>query len=465
MSSVNNVENNKFVLPHLAVSTKIRKGQADTEATLAGLLLLAKSLSEAVDAPKEQKIVQPNFRANETAPAAPSQGPSDAQMQLAYGALMELLAQLQTTLAKYSHSNAKNSGEIGTALINEMTATCNSQIEELEKMSKEEANASWWSTFAKWMEGILGGLTFLASLLGGQPQLAAIILTLTVMSLTGGTQKVTQWVADLISKALVANHPGMSKETADKIAKIIADALMVVVVVAVTVASAGAGSASAIEDAAANAGGLAAEVDSSLGTKLLNFIQENNPFAKLPVRANYALLGGSQALASTNFFGDAMAAACMHMKEGKEKEILQTVLGIVLNLLTALAGAGSSAAACLGSQAESSLSTFLKGIKEFKLSVALKALMAAEFLGGTLDSSGQIASGSINIELGQTLNQKGEFQALLTMLQALLSMNSSQLSAIAKDGNSQQRASAQGIANLSRDLNKAQEEVARQTQV
>jgi hypothetical protein len=446
MSTINNIESNRFV--SLQVGSKKTQETGD----LAGLSLLAKSLSEIAARPQFQSVSDA--------------GPSDGQLQRAYGALIELLAKLQGTLAKYSHQNAQSNGAVGTALMDEMTAVCKNQLEELKKISEQEANSSWWSSFSKWMQGILGGLSFIASLIGGQPQLAAIVLTLTILSLSGGTQKITESIANLISKDLTARYPNMSKEDADKIAKIIADIIVVVVVIVVTAVSAGAGSASALENNASEAAAQAGQgVDASFLTKLLDFVKEYNPFGKLPVRVNNSLIGASQALASTNFSTDMMAAACMHMKDDKDKEILQTTLGIVLSLLIAIAGAGASAASSLEPQVESAFNSFLKGIKEFKLSAALKALMGAELLSGTLESSGQAALGATNIQLGQTLNEKGQTQALLTMLQALLSMNAEQLTNIAKDTSAEQRALAASIAALSNTLNKMQEEAARQTQV
>ena len=144
-------------------------------------------------------------------------------------------------------------------------------------------------------------------------------------------------------------------------------------------------------------------------SKVGNSIKENNPFNKLPRNANLGIVAGSQALTSTNFGSDFMSAILIHMKDGKEKEILETVLGIVISLMASLAGAGAAGAVCAG-----------PGLYQFKnIATPLKGLMAAQIAGGTAQFSGQTGQGITYLELAAAVEAQGITQAILTQLQAL----------------------------------------------
>ncbi|GEM_PF-5497749 len=475
MSTVNSF-NDEFELQELAQPVNVSKKEKDTEVALAHLALLIEEVMEAMTSPAiagtNSKIVHPNFQ--EEASHA-NNGPSNAQMEAAYSAMIGLLAQLQGDIAKYSNQIANFNAEVGKALMNEMQSQFNQTMKQLDKIGQEQSNSSWWSTFTKWIEGIVAAIGVATASLCGQPELALIILGFTTLSLSGGMDKLTQGIADLISKALVAD--GMPKDLADKIAKVIADVIVVATTIVATALTCGASAAGTVEaavDEAAAGGAQAAEEVESSSQKLLNFLVDNNPFAKLSKTVNLTLLTGSMAVGSTSFGQDIMAAACANLPEGTEKEALMTAMGVVVGILTALVGVGTSIALAAGPESESVLNTIVKNIttkikdllnvQEFTLSTALRTLMGAQVLGAMLQFSGQTASGVIYGQLAQTIRDQGEMQALLSELQALLKMNSSQSSTNSKALASEMRTWGSEIAGLSLRLNDVQRAVAQELQ-
>lgn len=488
MTTINSQNNNEFELHNLAQPVNMNKKKDDTEAELAHLSTLIEevlaSITPSANTTTSSKIVHPNFNASR---ANQNNGPSNAQMQAAYSALVGLLASLQGDIAKYSNKIANFNADVGKALMEDMQGQFKQTIKELDKIAKEQADASWWSKFTKWIEGIVAAIGMVVATLCGQPELALVIFAFTTLSLSGGMEKITQGIADLISKALVAD--GVSKEEADKIAKVLADIIVVVATIVVTALTCGAGAAEAVETTVDESieGGIeltnfgaeetlsttAEEVESN-SQKLLNFLKDNNPFSKLSRAKNFALLTGSMSVGGTNLGHDIMAAACSKMAEGKDKETLITAMSVIFGLITALAGAGASIALAAGPESESALNSVLKNIatkmktfletQEFNLSTALRTLMAIQVAGATIDASGKVATSVVNVELAETIKEQGVTQALLSELQALTRMNSEQSSTNSKALASEMKTWGSEIAVLGEKLNELQGAVARELQ-
>lgn len=480
MATVNNTKS--FELQEVARPIHGDKKKGDTEAALAHLSALIEEVLESIpaDTAVNSKIVHPNFNASG---ANPSSGPSDDEMEKAYVLLIGLLAELQGSKAKYANTIANDNAAVGKAFMKEMEAQFNETIKKLNEIAKEQAHASFWSKFTKWIEGIAAAIGVVVATLCGQPALALVILTFTTLSLSGGMEKITKGIADLISKDLVKQ--GYTKEQADKIAKVIADILVIVVTIVATVVTCGAGAAGAAAETVEAGAGAAEEVvaeavaeiaeeGQSSFQKLFTFLSENNPFAKLSQTTNFALLTGSMAAGSTNFGHDIMDAAVVKMTETEAKASLSTAMSIILGILTAIVGAGAGLAVAAGSEAESAFSNTLKNIitklktlleaQEFKLSTALKALMAIQIAGDIAQFSGQVATGAVNIELANTTKDQGDTQSFLSILQSLNRLNDQLSSTNAKALGPEMRSSASDIATLSEKLNDLGRAVARELQ-
>jgi hypothetical protein len=185
------------------------------------------------------KIVHPDF-----APAPPlktvsNHAPSNAQMQESIGQLMELLAQLEGEIAKYASKKAQANASLGQSLMSEMGAQVKRANEELQNVLQDQNHSDFWSKFIKVAE-IVAAVVFCAvALLLGQPELFAIILVFTVLSQSGAMDKITQGLADVISQILVA--AGVPKATADTVAKVLADVIIIAASIIITVAPCGAG--------------------------------------------------------------------------------------------------------------------------------------------------------------------------------------------------------------------------------
>ncbi len=412
-----------------------------------------------------------------TPTAEPASIPSDYQMQQSIGQLMALLTDLQGLIAKFGTQNNQANATVGQALVTEMQAQVKKASDQLQTILKDQKQQDFWSTFTKVVEGIVGTIVTGIALLCGQPELAIITLAFTILALSGGMDKMTKGLSDVLSKALV--DIGVPKEEADAIAKVLADVIIIVASIVVTVATCGAGAAIAGQVAAeaaveegtemaeiagsqvAEAAPEAVEASDSFAQKVGNFfenvankIKTNNPFNKIPKNWNLGIVAGAQAAGSTNFGQDFMASVLVHMKDKNTKQILETTLGIIISLLTALAGAGAGISVASGP-------SFYSFSNITKPMVGLTGLQIAA---GTAQVSGEVGLGVTYGELASKIGTQGQTQALLTMLQALVRMNSGQADADTKALGSKMKAWGSEIAALSHNLNAAEAAVARELQ-
>lgn len=466
MSAVsNNIVNDEFVLPSDAQSVRVVQDEATA---------LLKPLLDTLESLKT------STKATQAAAPQASGTPSNEDMKKAYAMLMELLGQLQVILAKYKNEMAQGNANAGTALMKEMEAAFTNTMNKIKEAEQKEANASFWTKLAQWFGYIIAAITFVVAVATGQFALAAITVTFTVLAASGAMEKITKGIADLISQSLVKDW-GMSKEDADKIAKVIADIIVIAATIIITAATCGAGSASTIAKTAVQGGAeltgatastIAAQtaetVAQSVTDQIKTLLSKIFDVLKECPRLSYSIAAGTQALSSTSFVSDMLVAATRHMKDGKEKEQLQIILGIILNLLAAIGGGVASAAVCMGSQTSTFLNNALKKFMdmlknyEVQLSTALKALAATQLVAGSTQAGFSIQSGAIQIDLANTIKEKGEAQALLTLLQQLIKMNSDLTESASKSAASEQKARGKAILELDANLTKGQEAAAQQ---
>lgn len=468
MSTINNPHNNSpenlelqaMIAANLSQQAKIN-AKMDPHAAMAQL---SKMLGEILEVVPSDKSASKTSESSATK-ASGNGIPSNAQMQQAIGQLMALLTQLEGEIAKYEEKNNQANSSIGTALIQETQAQLQNAQNQLQKVTNEENQSNFWSTFEKVVEGIVGAIVAAIAVLCGQPELAVIVIVFTTLALSGGMDKITKGLADAISKALV--QAGVPKDKADEIAKVLADVIVIVASIVVTALTCGAGAGAAVEEDTEmtvedsvemtemnSEGSVSQTVQSteSLTQKLQNFfgkagnwLKEHNPFNKLPRNVNLSIVAGTQAFASTNFGTDFMTLVLTNMKDKKTKEELEIILGTVINLLAALAGAGAGASVCTGSARY-----LLKNIAS-----PLKALMGLQIVGGSMDFSGQIGSGVTSSELAVTVDEQGKTQALISLLQSLVNMNGQQSSSDTKALDSKMKTWAADLTSLSKDLNDA----------
>ena len=170
----------------------------------------------------------------------------------------------------------------------------------------------------------------------------------------------------------------------------------------------------------------------------------------IPKSVNLGIFAGSQAVMSTNFGQYLAAAVLAHTKDEKTKEILTDIIEGVVDLLAALVGAGSASLACSGAAALqfTRSASLLEGLQQVKL-----------FSYG-LQFAGQVNQGATEVQLALDKYALGETQALVSMLQGLVSMNSGQLQSDQKSLGSMLRAHAEELETLTADFNKAPAAVA-----
>ena len=471
MTTVNRTKNHEeFELKEFARPIDEVKKKREAEAAFAHLSAMMEEVLESIPTDKagSSKIVHPDFKQGN--------GPSDSDMLKAYVALIGDLAEQMANKAIYGNTIAKDNADVGKALLNQMQTQFKETMKKLDEIEKQQEHASFWSKFTKWIEGIAAAIGMVIATLCGQPALALVIFTFTTLSLSGGMDKITKGIADLISKDLV--KLGYSKEEADKIAKVIADVLVIAVTIVATVVTCGAGAAGAATEVV-EAGAEAAVVEvgeeaQSSAQKLLTFLSESNPFAKLSAATNFSILTGSMAIGSTSFFSDVMEAACHKMAESEAKESFKTAMSILLGILTSLVGAGAGIGIAAAPEAESALNNAFKSvatkikelleIQEFNLATALKTLMAIQIASTVAQVTGQVATGAVDVELANTTKEQGQIQAFLSLLQSLNRMDDQQSATNAKAQATDMKTSASDIATLSERLNDLGKAVARELQ-
>lgn len=390
-----------------------------------------------------------------------SQGPSNAEMQKVIGVLMGLLGTLEMQLAQLGNDKAQASNEIGQALIQEMNAQVKQASQQLQNVLSDQNSSDFWGNFLKAMEIVVGVVIAAVSVLCGQFAVAAIVIVMTVLSVSGAMSKATQAISTDLQ------NDGCPKD----IANVISSAIVIVIAIVATALTCGAASGAAAEqavdtaaetaensvemsDMSANSADSTAdaapemtdEVGSSTSrlSKIGNWLKQGGPFKSLPRPVNMAIFTGSQAMMSSNF-AQYLATVCLSgMKEGQTKDALTTLIEVIVNLLAAIAGAGSGAATCAG------------GItSEFsKAASLLNVLEKGKTFAYSLQMVGQGAEGVTQLKLASDMDTLGQLQALQSLIQSLMTMNSNQAQADMRSLNGILRAHAEEMETLTADLNK-----------
>ncbi len=389
----------------------------------------------------DSKIVHLNFKAPE---ATGSNRSESKNVGKEMSQLAELLSQLETEVAKFGNTNAQANSSIGQSLIKEMQAHIKLASQELEKATKDEASHRRWSIFGKIIGAILGVVFTTIAIVCGQPELAVLTMTLTIMNMSGGMNKLTQGLSDVFTAM------GIPKN----IAKVLSDICVIVAAMLVT--------------AGTSSGGVVAE---SIGEDVGNEIEmttfteeqpeavENNEATgektKSPL-SRKALLGTIAALqtaASTKFGVDLMTAILAHMHNKKTQQILELALGTAIDLLAVLASANVSSDLWTG-----------EGNARYKIgNVSTLMTMASRLqkVGSLLEFAGGTGSGAVSIQLGARLNALGQIQAVLSQLQSLVNTNNQQSSSDAKALISRLRTLASNLSIFNGQITKAEEAINR----
>lgn len=431
-----------------------RKNEKDGDPK-ASLLALSKSLEEVL-AQVESGGATPSTKP--TTPSISPSGPTNAQMQQMIGDLMGILGTLEEVLAQWGNTKEQASAQVGQAMMQETQARVKDASDQLQKVASSQGQSDGWATFLKVMEAVVGAAIAVISVLCGQPELAAIVLVMTVLTVSGATDKLTQAISTQLQKdGLPAN-----------VANIISSVIVIASTVIVTVASCGAASAAAAQQVATTAAETAETAASEVGeeaasevadegassasrlSRLGNYIKQGGPLKSLPKPVNMGIFAGSQAMLSSNF-AQYLATECFsNMPEGKAKDALKALMEVIVNLLAALAGGAAAA----GVSAASVTSEFSRS------SSLLSLLLKGKTLAYALQAGGQLGESATQFKLASDMNALGETQATITFLQSLIHMNSSQQQADGKAIANLLNGLAQEIASLTADINKTPAAVA-----
>jgi hypothetical protein len=338
-----------------------------------------------------------------------SEDPNNENLQAAMMKLFQETANWMVDQFKSDSKVAKGLNGTGASEMAAMEALCKKQMDEITEAAEKQAKATWIQKIVGGFMKFLAALGMAVALACGQPGLFVTILAFTIASETGGFTKLAEAIADSLIKTAGPN--GLS----EKAAKLIADVIVTVIAVVVTAVTAGAGSAGLGQFSASRT-------------------------------LSYAALAATQSLTATNTFGDMMAVACANMPEGKKKELVESIMTIILTILVSLAGAAPMTSLCKGT---SGLATALKNAMSstsssgVNLTLLIKGIIATQVISTLFQVGFQSAGAAYKVQLSKVMQEQGISQSLIAVLQQLLDTNSQGI-----QNNSSQSASRMKNLNL-----------------
>ncbi len=377
-----------FAAEQAAFSRVVKKDSEKGKAEIVHLASVLASLEEDMASAKGGAKGEVQGGKNASSSSRPSFEQAMADMAF-------ILQTLQVKIAKFSQKKAGYSEQIAQKQLAESREQLKELNQKIADIQKAQAKAKKWGIFKKVIEYLIVGLTAAIGAVTAQPELF-VMSGVALSSATGLTKKATEGLAEGLKKMI----PGMS----DKLANILAGAVITLAVIALTAGTAG--GASAAEEGAA---GTAAKT-SWKATKL-------------------SIANGMTAMSGTNLLQTALAplsnaiaksiVKTFGLSKDDEKLVAMITTSVLSVAVTALAGFAGYSALKNGAKAGARIGGDIAA-KIVAASPRLYTLAAFAQLGGTGGQSGyQIYEGVL---------QKGlaEVNASLIGLRMAMSMNDTQ---------------------------------------
>lgn len=401
-----------------------------------------------------------------------SHTPSNADVGQSLVMVAEALGQLQVLIGKYGAEKAKMNTDVQQAMIQEAQSNVANAQKDLDKIIQQTEHQSFWQKLLHWIEGILGALLALVAGISGQPQLAVMMILLTVTSETGGFDKLSKAISSLLQDM------GVPKKEADLVGSIVVVVATIVAAAMTCGAAAPAavtetGTGAAINTAGSAATEIATVAEEAVATtetaatetqsvsrqimekivealkKVMSTAAKYNPFSKLSTAANMGILAGSQALMGSSLVPNIMPL--LSKLSEKDKEKLQEALSILMELLSVTVSLGSGAA--LGTSA-----VVQNGLK---VPASLFTTVSYLTLGGQLAETGaQAELAAINISMADSQAQLAVNNGLMEFFQEMTKQVSSIAANDQKTLGEVEGTLAKEVLQFSMDANKASRELA-----
>lgn len=417
MPSINDSNSPVELRQLLETSFAQRNTQEKKEPSKAVLAQLTKTLKETL----EQVALSTS-----SAPTSKS-GPSNAEMQQAIGRLMGLLSELQGKLTQYGYSQAESNVAIGGALSQALAAQVKLSNQDLQTVLKDQNAEHGLGIFLKVLESIVGAVGSAFALLGGQPQLAAVLIIFTILGVSGGMNKLTESLGDAIGSSL-AKSSGLSKEDAQAIGKVLADIFVITATIVITAVTCGAGAGEVAEEG---------EEDGAQGAN----------------GAKYTAIAGTQAFGATNYGTDLMTMIIKTAGLKSEKsKIALNIMGALMTLVVTLSGG-----IMIGSVLQAP--NQLNNVNLNKITTLLKTLLGVQIAGTLLESGVGLGTGITDLCIAKAINDQNS--GSMVLFQGLIKMNDQELSTIYRALTATIQSSNSGLANLSRNVTSAESELSR----
>lgn len=399
----------------------------------------------------------------------PGSGPTNSQMSNAVAQLAEALAELQVLLGKYGQEKNTMENNNMQSMVQEAQAFIKQAQDQLQKLEDQQSSHHWWDIFLKVVTAIVGAVFAAIACATGQVELAVVIIALTVAAETGAFGEATKLISDVLQ----------SMGVPAKDANIIASVIVIVATIVLTIATCGAAAPEAAADVAGTVADTvadateaaeeaaetavetaettaetAADQGSTVGNTLKNvgnsikngFMKViDATFGKLPASVNMSILTGSQAVIQTNLTTNIIAA--IPNLSDKQRQELEKIVGIIVDLLCSLASLGAGFGVAAGSAATSAESAFSPAV--------MKGLIYGGFAGQGASALGNFEIASIDAKEAELELSLGSDQTYVSLFQNMSKIIESAITSGTKFDTSTQKAHTEELTALQADLPKA----------
>lgn len=444
---------------------------ATTKALTATLIESLSSLIEHSGSIEEQEPTNSKANQKESSSVSDQKNSSTGSQNLqeAMALMQGILSELMGRYSEVQEQTQQDQLQVGQAFANASKALNDNSITQTKKEITDNEHKSTWDKVLEALE-ITAAVVFCASaVFSGDFALAAVIVTMTALSLSGATNDVTNDLGKVITQGL--EGLGVSPNVAQDLGKAFAGIVITLVAVAVTFGAAG---AAGFLNSFISSGEDAAESSSSLSSSIKSAINGSK---------GTALMVGSQMLASTNSIADLLEASVANSSNQTTQEVLM-VLGEILQTVVVIAGtcgaaylsgqasegdvlsklkggfsklsemlsdasSGDGITASLAQKVQDWANTASQTLENMDLNKARVWSSRLSTLAQVVPAPAQIVTGKIDLDLGSLAEVLSNLRGNITQLGAMMEENQSQMKQAQSITNSTLKSDEQMISDVS----------------
>ncbi|WP_420421298.1 type III secretion protein [Simkania sp.] len=356
----------------------------------------------------------------------------EMSLQMVMSILQIVLSALEVDYMKTQRDSESEQIDMGNLLTQAADTQSENKISSLEDQMSQNSEQGRLHKALKGLEIIGAVLISAVSIFMGNPEIAAVMITMTTLSETGALSKLTGDIAAGFTHLLEA--AGMPEESAQKLGEVLAAVTVTAALVAVTFGT-GAALGALTSTETLTEDGLA-EAD-SLSTRFLKGAKSSS---------KTAFMVGTQALTGTNGIVDLIELMTVNASNPKVKEAMQ-ILGEIIQVITSIVGMLAGGMGSSSQEVESLLSklgdkaaSFSSKVQELgsKLTEQLSKIdksylqylaISSSLAIPALEAGPSIGIGVTDIQLGDIKSQISQEQADFSEMKNSIELNQANLKA------------------------------------